>query len=165
MAQLYHSKDNLVNFCSEEQLMGMRPASWWQRSHDVDLLQGTYKYGFANYQSIKEDKKLCWSDVINQASDQVCDDKSFPAPEHLTKRLKKLLSIAMRVESFNFEKVSTPEKTGLNLSEKTQVTKILTDIGIDISLERPMQALRTKVQEKLVKSSELNERNLEKFVN
>ena len=66
VAQLYRTKDNLINYCTEEQLMGMKPASWWQRSHDVDLLQGTYKYGFANYVCIKEDKKLGWSDVITQ---------------------------------------------------------------------------------------------------
>ena len=48
--------------------MGMKPAAWWQRSHDVDLLYGTYKYGFANYVSIKEDKKLGWSDVISHST-------------------------------------------------------------------------------------------------
>lgn len=146
VAQLYRTKDNLINYCTEEQLMGMKPASWWQRSHDVDLLQGTYKYGFANYVCIKEDKKLGWSDVITQ--DQV-EDRNFPSPEHLTKRLKKLLSIALRVDRFDFEKVSIPEKTGLNLQEKTQITKILADVGIDCSKDRPMTILKTKVSEKL----------------
>lgn len=74
---------------------------------------GTYKYGFANYVMIKEDKKLGWSDVISSSAEQV-DDKNFPSPESLTKRLKKLLSIALRVDRFEFEKVSVPEKTGLN---------------------------------------------------
>ena len=117
--------------------MGMKPASWWQRSHDVDLLYGTYKYGFANYVSIKEDKSLGWADSIVPSSDQVEQASSFPSPEHLTKRLKKLLSIAMRCEKFDFEKVSVPEKTGLNFAEKTQITKILADVGIDTTKDRP----------------------------
>ena len=137
--------------------MGMKPSSWWQRSHDVDLLAGTYKYGFANYISIKEDKKFGWFDVINSSAEQA-DEKNFPSPESLTRRLKKLLSIAMRYDRFNFEKISVPEKTGLNFAEKTQITKILADLGIDSAKERPYQVIKIKVQEKLNKIIEANER-------
>ena len=45
------------------------------------MLWGVYKYGFGNYQIIKDDHRFSWYEV----------DKPWPLPERITKRLKKLL--------------------------------------------------------------------------
>ena len=140
--------------------MGMRPATWWNRSHDVDLLVGTYKYGFANYVSIKEDQKTSWSEqMMATNSGEPVEKSDFPAPEHLTKRLKKLLTIALRCDRFEFEKVSIPDKTGINFQEKTFLTKIIADCG-----DEGAKIIRTKLTEKLGKPSEAPERVIEKFI-
>jgi hypothetical protein len=46
----YH---NLLNFLSNNHLQGQRPSVWWTRYHDIDLIVGTYRYGYANYQNMK----------------------------------------------------------------------------------------------------------------
>ena len=61
---MYRTRDNLVSFCTEDQLIGLKPNPYWQRCHDVDLILGVYKYGFGNYQQIKEDKKFSWADLL-----------------------------------------------------------------------------------------------------
>ena len=30
-------------------LFGQRPSVWWSKKHDIDLILGVYKYGYANY--------------------------------------------------------------------------------------------------------------------
>lgn len=42
----YHS---LLNMIPTSLLLGQRPSEWWTRSHDIDLIIGTYKHGYANY--------------------------------------------------------------------------------------------------------------------
>ena len=37
---------------------GQRPSVWWAPRHDIDLLIGTYKYGYANYQAMRQDSEL-----------------------------------------------------------------------------------------------------------
>lgn len=58
IAQMYRTGDNLICFCTSDQLSGMKPATWWQRNNDVDLMLGIYKHGFGNYTAIKEDKRF-----------------------------------------------------------------------------------------------------------
>jgi hypothetical protein len=46
-------------------------------------MRGVYKYGFGNYQLIKENHRMSWIEM---------NDKVWPPPEKITKRLKKILS-------------------------------------------------------------------------
>ena len=69
-------------------------------------------------------------------------------PEHLTKRLKKILAIAGKIEKFQFEQIQKVEQTGLKLEEKFIITKIIADQGIDTSKEKPFAVLKAKVCEK-----------------
>ena len=41
--------ENLLNFLPNSLLYGQRPSVWWNKKHDIDLLRGVYKYGYANY--------------------------------------------------------------------------------------------------------------------
>jgi hypothetical protein len=45
-------------------------------------MRGVYKYGFGNYQKIKDSPKMSWTEM---------SDKVFPTPDKFTKRLKKIL--------------------------------------------------------------------------
>ena len=93
------------------------------------------------------------------------DDKSFPLPEYMTKRLKKVLLIAAKIDKFNFEKVILPERTGIKLDEKFLITNYLTDIGLDTSKEKPYGIIKHKVSEKTQIAVEATERQIEKFIN
>ncbi len=48
--------DGLLNFIPLGLLFGQRPAVWWAKKNDVDLLLGIYKYGYANYVTIRSAK-------------------------------------------------------------------------------------------------------------
>ena len=111
----------------------MKPSIWWQRSHDVDLIFGVYKHGFGNYITIREDKTFGFNELPQNQPSEGIDDKSFPLPEHMTKRLKKILLIAAKIDKFDFEKVILPERTGIKLDEKFLITNFLTDKGLDSS--------------------------------
>jgi hypothetical protein len=76
------------------------------------------------------------------------DEKAFPIPEHLTKRLKKMLLIASKIEKFDFEKVGLPERTGIKLEEKFLITNYLTDIGLDTTKDKPYALIKMKISEK-----------------
>ena len=52
----YQSCGNLLNFLPTAVFYGQRPSGWWTLRHDIDLLIGTYKYGYANYQAMRQDK-------------------------------------------------------------------------------------------------------------
>lgn len=39
----------MLNFLPTELLLGQTPSSWWTKKHDIDLLRGIFKYGYANY--------------------------------------------------------------------------------------------------------------------
>jgi hypothetical protein len=39
-------------------LLGQRPNVWWTREHDIDLIIGTFKYGYADYQNMRNDLDL-----------------------------------------------------------------------------------------------------------
>ena len=64
----------------------MRPSSWWLRKHDIDLILGTYKWGYGNYQVMREDPKLAFFRLNKNDSYY-----TFPLAENVTRRLKKLI--------------------------------------------------------------------------
>ena len=66
-------------------MLGIRPANWWTRKHDIDLIFGTFKWGYGNYNIIKEDPKLSFSKLKSGDSYY-----AYPLAENLTRRLKKL---------------------------------------------------------------------------
>ena len=64
----------------------MRPSPWWTRRHDIDLFLGTYKWGYGNYQMMREDSKLSYCKINRSDGTYI-----FPMAENITKRLKKLV--------------------------------------------------------------------------
>ena len=50
--------DNLLNFLPNSVFYGQRPSVWWTKRHDIDLIIGTHKYGYANYQFMRSDTAL-----------------------------------------------------------------------------------------------------------
>lgn len=54
----FHSWDNLLNFMPNSFFYGQRPSVWWTQRHDIDLLYGTYKYGYASYSAMRADEQL-----------------------------------------------------------------------------------------------------------
>ena len=86
--------------------------------HDIDLLIGTYKYGYANYQAMRTDKKLSF-----YATELVDFQYSeFPNADNITRRLKKLVQIIGKSEyqvGLRFDvPVDGPELTGFTRREK-----------------------------------------------
>ena len=61
--QEFESWDSLLNFLPPGVFYGQRPSVWWTLRHDVDLLQGTYKYGYATYNSMRADSNLSFYSV------------------------------------------------------------------------------------------------------
>lgn len=58
--------ESLLNFIPMASLFGQRPAVWWSKHHDIDLILGVYKYGYANYEIIKS--AYNWQDSSNPFS-------------------------------------------------------------------------------------------------
>jgi len=76
----YH---NLLNFLSNYQLQGQKPSVWWTRSHDIDLIVGTYRYGYANYHNMKNCDEFGFADLeksITIPNDQICTSRISPMP-------------------------------------------------------------------------------------
>lgn len=49
----YENYDNLLYFLPCNYFYGQRPSVWWSTRHDVDLLYGTFKYGYACYTAMR----------------------------------------------------------------------------------------------------------------
>lgn len=127
--------DNLLNFLPNHAFYGQRPSVWWTRTHDIDLLRGTYKHGYANYQLMRSDPKLSFSKLEKDSNFQ-----EFPNADTITRRIKKLIQIIIKSESSNgiisFEdKKSLKEPTGFNLNEKNCVIGFLADWGVPLNHE------------------------------
>ena len=85
----FRTGNNLLNFLPHSMFYGQRPSVWWTQRHDIDLLFGTYKYGYANYTAMRGDRKLSF-----YATEQVeCQFNEFPYADNITRRLKKLVQI------------------------------------------------------------------------
>ncbi len=127
--------DNLLNFLPNHAFYGQRPSVWWTRTHDIDLLRGTYKHGYANYQLMRSDPKLSFSKLEKDSNFQ-----EFPNADTITRRIKKLIQIIIKSECSNgmisFEdKKSLKEPTGFNLKEKNSIIGFLSDYGVPLHLE------------------------------
>ena len=55
--------DNMLNFLPDAMLYGQKPQVWWTKKHDIDLLRGIYKYGYANYQTIRNATEFSFRDL------------------------------------------------------------------------------------------------------
>ena len=67
---------------------------WWTRRHDIDLLFGTHKYGYAMYPAMRADKRMSF-----HKSEQVEGQyQEFPNADNITRRLKKLVQIVGKPE-------------------------------------------------------------------
>jgi len=105
----------LLAFATEESLEGQKPATWWQKCHDIDLLWGVQKYGFGNYHLMREDRKLTWYDVK-------AEEKQWPEVERITKRLKKIIHLVRNCEDLRFDGIKIENsKTGLSINNKIEV--------------------------------------------
>lgn len=127
--------DNLLNFLPNSAFFGQRPSVWWTRTHDIDLLRGTYKHGYANYQLMRSDPKLSFSKLEKDSNFQ-----EFPSADTITRRIKKLIQIIIKNESNNglisFEdKKSLKEPTGFNLQEKNNIINFIMDFGVPLNHE------------------------------
>jgi len=56
LGEAYETWDNLLNFMPITFFYGQRPSVWWTLRHDIDLLCGTYKYGYALYTQMRQDQ-------------------------------------------------------------------------------------------------------------
>lgn len=85
--------ETLLNFIPNPLLYGQRPAIWWVKKHDIDLILGVYKYGYANYSAIKGAREYCFAEL--ERTDKYND---FPSADNLTRRLKKLMQTINKLE-------------------------------------------------------------------
>lgn len=109
--------DNLLNFLPAAAFYGQRPSAWWTRRHDIDLIIGTYKYGYANYTLMRTDKSLSFH-LLESIEGTY---QEFPNADNITRRLKKLVQmIGKQMESgLKFDNTDNlKEPTGYTLSEK-----------------------------------------------
>ena len=82
-----------MNFSPNPLLDGQRPAIWWVKKHDIDLILGVYKYGYANYSAIKAAREYCFAEL-----DRADKYNDFPSADNLTRRLKKLMQTINKIE-------------------------------------------------------------------
>lgn len=128
--------ENLLNFIPSQALYGQKPAPWWTRTHDIDLLRGTTKHGYANYMDMRQDNKLSFAKVDNESNFQ-----DFPNADNITRRLKKLIQIIMKYEQNNngiisfIDREVKKDPTGFSYEEKNLVLKYLINRGIPVNIE------------------------------
>ena len=160
---------NLLWFLPNNLSFGQAPVSWWNKIHDIDLLRGTYKHGYASYANIKNDKKLCFSDQNNLSKD-------FPSADSITRRLKKIIQIIIKNWNNNNELMNLNENEKyyginsihkikeLNNDEKKSVFEFVIDNGLPrkINGEENYLLIYEKLKEKkifneIIEKEELNE--------
>lgn len=137
---------------------GQRPSVWWTLRHDIDLLIGTHKYGYANYSVMRADRKLSFYET-----EQVeCQFNEFPYADNITRRLKKLVQIFGKSEfqlNLCFEHpIDGPEPTYFTRVEKEIICDLLSDYGLPIlsgdsgnkvDYKSDFQFIRTKMLERM----------------
>ncbi|CDW90426.1 transforming growth factor beta regulator 1 [Stylonychia lemnae] len=129
----YETWNNLLNFLPAQVFYGQRPSVWWTLRHDIDLLFGTYKYGYAMYQSMRSDTSLSF-----HKSEQVESQyQEFPNADNITRRLKKLVQIIGKSEyqsNLCFEKpLNALEPTGFTLEDKNMIYETLINFGVPVN--------------------------------
>jgi len=164
----YDDWSNLLWFLPVNLSFGQTPVSWWNKIHDIDLLRGTYKHGYANYIAIKSDKKLCFSSL-----EQSGHKKDFPSADSITRRLKKVMQIIIKNwnnnELMNLNQserffIQNKKIRELKKEEKSGVFEFLIDFGIPrkINGEDNYYLIYEKLKEKnvfedIIDKEELNE--------
>ena len=128
----YDYWNNLLNFLPPNAFNGQKPAVWWTRSHDIDLLRGTYKYGYANYSLMRKDNKFSFSKLDKNSFQE------FPNADTITRRLKKIVQIIMKSDNCNSlsdNEKDIKESTGFTLEEKNNIVDYLINFGIPLNSE------------------------------
>ncbi|CAI2387839.1 unnamed protein product [Moneuplotes crassus] len=163
----YQRWDNLLNFLPVSAFYGQRPSAWWTRRHDIDLIIGTYKYGYANYTQMRNDTSLSFH-LLEKVQGTF---QEFPNADNITRRLKKLVQMIGKQAEFGlkFDNLDgLKEPTGYTLSEKEVILKVLLDIGIPLSKDSKYDW--TYLKEKIIVAmdgKDLKDKNiqqLERFV-
>lgn len=87
--------ENLLAFLPSSHFYGQRPAAWWSKRHDVDLIVGTFRHGYANYSEMRRDPSFSFSlDTYGSQSNKKCKVyQEFPNADTITRRLKKLVAM------------------------------------------------------------------------
>ncbi|CDW85165.1 f y-rich n-terminus family protein [Stylonychia lemnae] len=128
LQKLYKTNINLLNFLSQEQLSPARPALVWTRRHDVDLIMGSFDYGYANYEAILKSKTLIFEDT---------SQGKFKS-NMMTKRIKYvmkqvLLFLKSNHNKYDFERTDhVKEASGFSLLEKNTLYEILINYGVPV---------------------------------
>jgi len=124
----------LLNMLPSTLLLGQRPATWWDRTHDIDLIIGSYKYGYANYNQMKDSGEFGFNIM-----EKCCYHNEFPNADTITRRLKKLVGLIERHEEtfrkFNFESrdpISQDIKE-FTKDELKDLFKVISDSGVPVS--------------------------------
>ena len=160
--------DNLLNFLPSTAFYGQRPSAWWTRRHDIDLIIGTFKYGYANYSQMRTDKSLSFH-LLEKIEGSF---QEFPNADNITRRLKNLMQmVAKHMESgLVFDNMDNlKERTGYTLKEKEAIIEVLLDIGVPLSNESKYDwtFLKDKISEKLKDKDPMKDKSvqqLERFV-
>ena len=167
---IYDNWCNLLWFLPNNLLFGQAPVSWWNKIHDIDLLRGTYKYGYANYVAIKSDKKYCFSTL-----DQNSLNKDFPSADSITRRLKKIIQIIIKNWNNNTELMNLNDNFSknnfggikeLDNEEKKNVFEFTMDYGLPrkINGEDNYLLIYEKLKEKKVFNQIIEKEELNKLV-
>ena len=159
---------NLLWFLPNNLIFGQAPVSWWNKIHDIDLLRGTYKHGYANYVAIKNDKKYCFSSL-----DHNILNKDFPSADSITRRLKKIIQIIIKNWNNNTELMNLNDNFGKNNNkgikeltndEKKNVFDFVIDYGLarKVNGEENYLLIYEKLKEKkifneIIEKDDLNE--------
>jgi hypothetical protein len=61
----YH---NLLNFLPNFHLIGQKPSVWWTRLHDIDLLVGTFRHGYAMYDKMRACEEFGFAELEKSKS-------------------------------------------------------------------------------------------------
>lgn len=128
--------ENLLNFLPNNLLYGQKPSVWWTKRHDTDLLRGVYKYGYANYATIRYAKEYCFKELEKTNTYQ-----DFPSSDALTRRLKKLIQTIIKNEEdngridFDQSVTSDNDERGWSVQEKQVLFKYLLDLGVPLNID------------------------------
>lgn len=132
-SNVFHFK-NLLNFLSGQMLLGQRPSVWWTRNHDIDQIVGTCRFGYANYQTMKNCEEFGFNEL-----EKTCSYQEFPNADTITRRLKKLIQLIVRHEQstakFDFDALDNDdnELEEFSKEEKRDFFNCLFDYGVPIS--------------------------------
>ena len=151
--------DNLLNFLPSNIYFGHKPCFYWERIHDIDLLRGTYKYGYGNYSLMRKDTKFSFY-ILDKNSFQ-----EFPNANSITRRLKTITQMIMKNDNIkngndNDKDNFIKESTIFSLDEKNNIVNYLINFGIPINSQGKSDY--NSLKEKLLENNIIQERKNEK---